>query len=432
MAEQTIPLEGGWFVNQGGGIKTWSPPTASRPAIDAALGGGFLRQLGVSDGSSITPGRVSFFLTGDLTDAFEQTGTLQIDAASMSVLVALAGADSSAPYLFTPSNSDEVIALANALVAFGAEPGTLIIIRDFVPAAPSFTDNTGDDQSWTQNTAIASVTIPRSSGAPAPAYTQAGVPAGIDVTLPIEAQGVYRASRTRTYTDGSFTSATAWGSVNIIASPTGGVPGVPGVPGTPILSGQTANSLTLACTAPTTGGTPTLYRWRYSTNNNVTDVDPFITSTGPSVTIPGLNEDDNYWIDVRAENGEGESTYTDDLATTTTDIGTTTDTDNVYRRAASTPSAPPGGTTSENHTPSGWQRTEPDPIETADGSITGTPTAVGSGTITITATNSEGSDDWTVAYSVLGSMFYGSSRVSGFRYGSETPTAIYYGSIRVF
>ena len=31
--------------------------------------------------------------------------------------------------------------------------------------------------------------------------------------------------------------------------------------------------------------------------------------------------------------------------------------------------------------------------------ISGTPTAAGSGTITITATNSEGSDDWTVAYS---------------------------------
>ena len=34
-----------------------------------------------------------------------------------------------------------------------------------------------------------------------------------------------------------------------------------------------------------------------------------------------------------------------------------------------------------------------------DGSITGTPTAAGSGTITVRATNSEGNDDWTVSYS---------------------------------
>ena len=40
------------------------------------------------------------------------------------------------------------------------------------------------------------------------------------------------------------------------------------------------------------------------------------------------------------------------------------------------------------------------PTSTADGSITGTPTAVGSGTIRIRATNSQGSDDWTVDYTI--------------------------------
>ena len=38
------------------------------------------------------------------------------------------------------------------------------------------------------------------------------------------------------------------------------------------------------------------------------------------------------------------------------------------------------------------------PTETADGEISGTPTSAGSGTITITATNSEGSDDWTLGF----------------------------------
>ena len=55
-----------------------------------------------------------------------------------------------------------------------------------LPPPPSFTDDTGDDQSWTQNTAITPVTIPRASGMPVPVYTMAGVPAGISVTLPTE------------------------------------------------------------------------------------------------------------------------------------------------------------------------------------------------------------------------------------------------------
>ena len=37
-------------------------------------------------------------------------------------------------------------------------------------AAPSFADDTGDAQSWTQNQPIASVTVPAASGNPAPTY----------------------------------------------------------------------------------------------------------------------------------------------------------------------------------------------------------------------------------------------------------------------
>ena len=49
---------------------------------------------------------------------------------------------------------------------------------------------------------------------------------------------------------------------------------------------------------------------------------------------------------------------------TTTPVTDTQDTDYVYQKAASIPSAPSGGTTSESHTPSGWSRTEPDPTAT--------------------------------------------------------------------
>ena len=90
----------------------------------------------------------------------------------------------------------------------------------------------------------------------------------------------------------------------------------PGIPSAPSLVSRTQTSLSLR-TAAGSGGTPTLYRWRYSTNSTITDTDPILTTTGPTVTIPNLDEDSNYWIDVRAENAEGESAYSGDLATST-------------------------------------------------------------------------------------------------------------------
>lgn len=78
---------------------------------------------------------------------------------------------------------------------------------------------------------------------------------------PTIGQDVYRASRTRTYTNGAFTSATGWGSVTKVAD-----------------------------------------------------------------RLP------------------------DEV---------TTDTDRIYRRASSTPSAPAGGTSQENHLPTGWSRAQP-------------------------------------------------------------------------
>ena len=92
----------------------------------------------------------------------------------------------------------------------------------------------------------------------------------------------------------------------------------PGTPGTPTLTSRTSGSITLSCSAPTTGGAPNLYRWRYSTNSSVTDSDPDVTSIGPSVTISGLDPNTNYWVDVRGENTAGSGSYSGDLATSTT------------------------------------------------------------------------------------------------------------------
>ena len=98
----------------------------------------------------------------------------------------------------------------------------------------------------------------------------------------------------------------------------------PGPPGSPTLVSRTATSLTLQSTAPTTGGTPATYRWRYSTNRTVTDSDPNVTSSGPTVTISHLIPNRNYWVDVRAENIAGNSSYSSDLATSTVAVPTGT------------------------------------------------------------------------------------------------------------
>ena len=46
--------------------------------------------------------------------------------------------------------------------------------------APTFTDNTGNAQTWTQNVAIASVAVPSASGTPTPTYAAIGtLPTGI-------------------------------------------------------------------------------------------------------------------------------------------------------------------------------------------------------------------------------------------------------------
>ena len=52
-------------------------------------------------------------------------------------------------------------------------------------SAPVFVDDTGDAQAWTQNVAIAPITVPAASGSPTPTYAAVGsLPAGIafDVT----------------------------------------------------------------------------------------------------------------------------------------------------------------------------------------------------------------------------------------------------------
>ena len=134
---------------------------------------------------------------------------------------------------------------------------------------------------------------------------------------PTTTQGVYSSNRTRTYSNGTFTSATAWATPVRIAPPSQTSVTTPGRPGTPTVTRRTDTSLVLACTAPTTGSSPTSYKWRISTNSTVNNSDPSHTSVGPSITIANLSSNTNYWVDVIAINSAGSSLDSGNLATST-------------------------------------------------------------------------------------------------------------------
>ena len=99
----------------------------------------------------------------------------------------------------------------------------------------------------------------------------------------------------------------------------------PGTPGTPFVVTRTETSLVMRTTPSTTGGTPTLYRWRYSTDSSITSSDPSTTSSGSQVTISGLSANTTYYIDVRAENADGSSNYSGDRSATTSAVITPPD-----------------------------------------------------------------------------------------------------------
>ena len=250
----------------------------------------------------------------DLSNEFEQNGSVEVTVGNRTIRINMAASDISEPYSFLPSNSNEVTQFVTDVHADGGSPSFIATFRDFVPSAPSFTDDTGDDQSWTQNTAITPVTIPRASGAPAPSYTVAGRPAGITVTVPTETA------------DGSIT-------------------------GTP--TGATNGTITIT-----------------ATNSEGSDDWTLDFTTAADTVAPEFADD----------TGDDQDWFTG-VAIAAIAIPRATGTPNpTYAQIGA---APAGINVSL-------------PTNTLDGSISGTPTAVGTGTITVRATNSVGMDDWTV------------------------------------
>ena len=140
-----------------------------------AAGTGFLAGIG--------PGAVRLDFTGfanHFTSAFVASGRIIVTASDGETLeVMIANADMAEPYDWTPTNSAQVIAFANHVRGLANNNATLTLTDDPATAAPAFADDTGDAQTWTQNTAIASITVPAATGTPTPTYAATGVPAGV-------------------------------------------------------------------------------------------------------------------------------------------------------------------------------------------------------------------------------------------------------------
>jgi len=107
-------------------------------------------------------------------------------------------------------------------------------------------------------------------------------------------------------------SATA--SRTFTATPTPST-SVPATPERPRLTAR--NSSGLIFRTDTVPGA-TRYRWRISSNATVSNADEIRETTGPSITILGLSPGTQRWVDVRAENSAGNSSYSADATGTTT------------------------------------------------------------------------------------------------------------------
>ena len=146
MPSQIIQLQAAWYFPS---HSRWKPPQGSRPAIDAGLRGAdprFLETLVLADGEirlRIASSQTEISDSGqDLTSTFEQNGTLEIIVGSNSLLVSLAGADTTDPYVWTPTNGAEVAAFEALLSSTSGSESGQLIIRDFVPSAQAV--NAGD------------------------------------------------------------------------------------------------------------------------------------------------------------------------------------------------------------------------------------------------------------------------------------------------
>ena len=231
MASVTVNLTG--YYNSGLDVIGW-PNRVSIGTVFSSDGGTQTLDLVTV---AYTNGRVHLRILqadSDFTDSFEATGRIIFEATDGETLeVMIANADMSEPYSWLPTNSAQVIAFANHIrnLDFADRNPTLTLTDDPATVAPSFADDTGDAQDWTQGTAITPITVPAATGAPTPTYAAVGtLPAGIafnTTTRVISGTRTATGSGTITIRASNSQGSDDWTVAYTTAAPPATVPAVP-------------------------------------------------------------------------------------------------------------------------------------------------------------------------------------------------------------
>ena len=251
MASVTVDLGAGVFVTN---RMIWFQSSDLGPIFDANNEDQELSQVAI-----FTTGLVTVSITGGnnrFTPEFEATGRFIFEASDGEMLeITIGNADMSEQYQWTPTNAVEVIAFVNHVRALADKTATLTLTDEAGDppdhTAPSWTDDTGDDQAWTQNEAIAPVTVLGASGIPIPTYSAVGVPAGINfdtgtrvISGTPTAVGTGTITVTATNSEGSDVWTLAYTTAAEIITPPPPPPPPPIIPVTPRRVSKTAWAIT--------------------------------------------------------------------------------------------------------------------------------------------------------------------------------------------
>ena len=303
--------------------------------------------------------------------------------------------------------------------------GALTVVVVAAATAPAFSDDTGNSQSWTIGTSIGTLTVPTASGNPTPIYEVVdSLPSGISFNTsnrrltgrPTEVDsGTIRIRASNSEGSDDWTVAySITGSPDLVVStPTKNVSG----------SLTPGESFTLRAVVTNSGSATspsTTLRWRSSTNATITTSDTQIGTD--SVGTLGPNRTGAETFTLSAPSTPGTYYYGATVDSVADESNTRNNNSGALRVVVSTaPTFADATGDSQSWTVDTAISTltvprasgNPTPTYAVVGSLpsgisfspsnrrlTGRPTRVGNGTIRVRATNSVGSADWTVAYSV--------------------------------
>lgn len=402
----TVPLTGLSSFNN---FIRWSDNQSLGSTFSASGAEQFLTTVDLNNASPSGQVYISIVGTNNrFTTAFEATGRIIFEASDGETLeVMIADADMTEPYTWVhvPSIS-AVVAFVLHVKDLVDQTGTLTLIgegEEETGIAPSFTDGTGNAQTWTQNQSIAAITVPEADGTPTPTYAAVGsLPTGIafnTTTRVLSGTPSVVGSGTITIRATNSEGSDDW-TVDYTTNAPDVAPSFTDDMGT--AQSWTQNQSISFITVPAANGNPTP---TYAAVGNIPAGINFNTTTRRISGTPTAVGSGT--ITIRASNSEGSDDWTVDYTTTAAQVApsfadVTGDAQSWTQNEAITPiTAPEADGT-------------PTPVYSVIGNlptgiafnattrvISGTPSAVGSGTIRINATNSEGNANWSFTYTTV-------------------------------